>query len=45
MGQSSSGESRSNNHPGGVVGSAGAIIVCGEVNNLTVTELALKIYP
>jgi len=45
MGQSSSGESRPNNHSGGVVGSAGAKIVCVEVHKLTVTELALKIIP
>jgi len=45
MGQSSSGDSRSFNLSGGVVGSVGAMIVGGDVNEPTVTELALRVIP
>jgi len=45
MGQSSSGDSCSFNLPGGVVGFVGSMIVDGDVKELTVTELAMRVIP
>jgi len=45
MGQSSSGDSCSFNLPGGVVGFVGSMIVDGDVKELTVTELAVRVVP